>query len=146
MVERAGYRGYIGSRPYFGSRVPQRVQNLVIRDYCEGNAMAFLLSATEYAMPDCHMMLERVLGDLGSVRGVVLYSLFMLPDDAARRRLTYDRVLAAGAELHGAVEALALRSEADVQRFEDLWLVQRWLPHCLSADELSRHTSPGDRL
>ena len=28
------YRGYIFSRPFMDERVPQHVQNIVIRDYC----------------------------------------------------------------------------------------------------------------
>ena len=30
-------RGYIFSRSFMGERVPQHVQNIVIRDYCEKN-------------------------------------------------------------------------------------------------------------
>ena len=44
MSNARGYRGYIGSRPYFGERAPQHVQNLVIRDYCQrlcGQALLF---------------------------------------------------------------------------------------------------------
>ena len=48
----AGHRGYIFSRPFHGNRVPQHVQNMVIRDYCQRNGLNYLLSATEYAMPD----------------------------------------------------------------------------------------------
>ena len=29
-----GFRGYIFSRPFMEERVPQHVQNIVIRDYC----------------------------------------------------------------------------------------------------------------
>ena len=28
-------KGYIFSRPFFGERVPQNVQNIVLRDYCK---------------------------------------------------------------------------------------------------------------
>jgi sporadic carbohydrate cluster protein (TIGR04323 family) len=48
----------------------------------------------------------------------------MLPDDAERRRVVWDRVLASGATLHGAVEDWAVRGAADVARAEDLWLVE----------------------
>jgi sporadic carbohydrate cluster protein (TIGR04323 family) len=123
MTERLGYRGYIGSRPYRGLRAPQHVQNLVVRTYCQRNRMTYLLSATEYAMPGCYIILNEVLDELPHIEGVVLYSLFMLPDDRDRRRTVWDRVLAAGATVHGAVEDWAVRSAADVARTEDWWLV-----------------------
>ncbi len=122
-MQRAGYRGYIGSRPYRGQRAPQHVQNLVIRTYCQRNRMTYLLSATEYAMPGCYIMLNEVLEELPHIEGVVLYSLFMLPEEAERRRAVWNRVLEAGATLHGAVEDWAIRTAADVARAEDLWLV-----------------------
>ena len=33
-----------------GERVPQHVQNIVIKDFCQKNNLHFLLSSTEYAM------------------------------------------------------------------------------------------------
>ena len=54
-------RGYIFCRSFMGERAPQHVQNIVIRDYCERNGLNYLLSATEYAMPQCYIMLEEVL-------------------------------------------------------------------------------------
>jgi sporadic carbohydrate cluster protein (TIGR04323 family) len=122
-MQRAGYRGYIGSRPYRGQRTPQHVQNLVVRSYCQRNRMTYLLSATEYAMPGCYIILNEVLVELPQIEGIVLYSLFMLPEEAARRHAVWDRVLAAGATIHGAVEDWAVRTIADRDRAEDLWLV-----------------------
>ena len=43
-------RGYMSSREFMGERVPQHVQNLVIRNYCNQNKYQYLLSAVEYAM------------------------------------------------------------------------------------------------
>ena len=61
MIKQLGYRGYISSRPSANGRVPQHVQNLVIRDYCATNNLNFLLSAVEYAMPNSFIMLEQVI-------------------------------------------------------------------------------------
>lgn len=127
---RFGYRGYIGSRPYLGQNPPQHVQNLVIRDFCRRKGFDFLLSATEYAMPSCHMMLNQVLAELPVLQGVVLYSLFMLPRDTDKRRAIYRRVLDGGASLHGAVEGQSIHGAADAARVEDIWLIRMALPHC----------------
>ncbi len=124
---RSGYRGYIGSRPVLGNRTPQAVQNLVIRDYCQRAGLSYLLSAVEYAMPHCYMMLNEVLDELPRLQGFVCYTLFMLPETAAQRREIYQRVLAAKATLHTAIEGQVLRTAEDIGRIEDIWLVQQAL-------------------
>ena len=128
MSERSGFRGYIGSRPVRGTAFPQRVQNLVVRDYLSSRGLTFKLSATEYAMPGCYMMLEDVLGELPQLEGIVLFSAFLLPQRKARRMAIYDRILAHSAQLHAALEQLAIRDAADVERFENVIAIARALP------------------
>jgi len=126
MTGRAsGFRGYIGSRSVLGHRTGQHIQNLVIRDYAERRRLLFKLSATEYAMAHCYMMLDQVVGELPAHQGIILYSMFMLPQRAERRQAVYRRVLEAGCSLHGAAEDIVLATEADIRRWEDIWLVQR---------------------
>jgi sporadic carbohydrate cluster protein (TIGR04323 family) len=117
-------RGYVTSRPFFDNRVPQHVQNIVIRDYCQRRGFEYLLSATEYAMPACYMMLEDALNELGQIDGLAMYSIFLLPRRQSRRLEIYRKVLAQGASLHGAVENFAMQTEADIRRVEDIWTVQ----------------------
>jgi sporadic carbohydrate cluster protein (TIGR04323 family) len=126
MPERTGHRGYIGARPLDGSRTPQHVQNIVIRDYARRRNLHYLLSAVEHIMPGSYMILEDVLDELPRLRGIICYSIFMLPPDQARRRAIYDRVLGEGADLHTAVEEISLRSKADVEAIEDILLVQKY--------------------
>lgn len=118
------FRGYVTSRPFFDNRVPQHVQNIVIRDYCQRRGFEYLLSATEYAMPACYMMLEDALNELGQIDGLAMYSIFLLPRRQSRRLDIYRKVLARGASLHGAVENIAMQSPSDIQRIEDIWMVQ----------------------
>ena len=56
MPERSGHRGYIGARPLNGSRTPQHVQNIVIRDYAKRKNLQYLLSAVEHIMPGSYMI------------------------------------------------------------------------------------------
>lgn len=126
MSKRSGYRGYIASRPIRGETTPQHVQNLVIRDYCAKLKVPFLLSATEYAMPSCYMILESALDELPQIEGLVCFSFFMLPQRAERRRAIYDRVLKAGATLHSALEGIVLRHEKDIALLEDIFMVDQF--------------------
>lgn len=123
-----GYRGYIASRPVRGASTPQHVQNLVIRDYAARNGLDFKLSATEYAMDGCYLMLEAVLGDLANLDGILLYSVFMLPQDRERRHAVYRSVLDSKKTLHGALENLQLSDDRDVERLEDIFLVAQFAP------------------
>jgi sporadic carbohydrate cluster protein (TIGR04323 family) len=127
MSGRPGHRGYIASRPIQGNRVPQAVQNLVIRDYAKRHGLVYLLSATELMMPNCFMALTQALDELPRIGGLILYSLFMLPDRPGPRREIYQRVLEAGAELHAAVESMRLAAPTDTGRWEELWLVSEAL-------------------
>jgi len=124
MAELQGHRGYIGSRSYFGDRTPQHVQNLVVRDFCQRNGLLFLISATEYIMDGCYVMLEEVMTELPKIDGIVLYSIFMLPTDAGHRQDIYRRVLSAEVDISGAVENLRIQSEADIQTVEDIWAIK----------------------
>jgi sporadic carbohydrate cluster protein (TIGR04323 family) len=115
-----GYRGYVFSRAVDSHRVPQHIQNLVIRDYAQRRKLHYLLSATEYAMPGCYLMLEQVLGDLEAIGGVILYSMFMLPPSAPQRSEIYRRIIDGHAALHAAVEGFILQSEMDIERWENV--------------------------
>jgi sporadic carbohydrate cluster protein (TIGR04323 family) len=126
----SGYRGYIASRPILGERAPQHVQNLVVRNYAQRRGLTFLLSATEWAMDECHMILGQVLDEIEALDGIIAYSLFMLPADPALRAPIWRRILDAGRSFHGAVEGIAVTDRADVERVEDLWLARTVLGHC----------------
>ena len=127
MIKQLGYRGYISRLPVAGGRVPQSVQQLVIRDYCAGNNMHLLLSTTEYAVPNCHIMLEQVFQEAVNNQGVVLYSLFQLPRNSKTRHRIYDIILENNIELHMALEGLVIKDNESVQRVEDIWLVDQTL-------------------
>ena len=111
-----------------GSHFPQRVQNLVVRDYAQRRGLPFRLSLTEYAMPGCTMMLETLLGELDQLDGIVLFSVFTLPERRAHRRSIFERVLAAGKSLHAALENLVVRTAEDDARWDDLIEVSALLP------------------
>lgn len=141
MSERIGHRGYIGSRSYFGANPPQHVQNLVIRDFCSRNGFRFLLSATEYIMPSCYMILEDLMDEAPKLNGIVCYSIFMLPMRRQRRQDIVGRVLAHGATLHGAVENLHIRSDEDLAGLQTLWAMREMHTSSTNSPVSSHNTS-----
>jgi len=126
VTKKPGYRGYIASRAVRGETTPQHVQNLVIRDYAAKQKITFLLSATEYAMPACYMMLSSVLEELDTIEGIILFSVFMLPKNRDRRLAVYKRILDTGSVLHTALEGIVLRKASDISLIDDMFLVDQF--------------------
>lgn len=124
---RKGYRGYIRARQEMGRSVPQHLQQLVMRDYCKKNNLTFLLSATEYLMPGCTHVLDAVLGDLDHLEGIVMYSLYLMPESKEKRRRMYERLFEKGCALHCAAEGIVIANWDDVAKIEDTWLIKEVL-------------------
>ncbi len=129
MSNQLGYRGYIGSRPVRRTSFPHRVQNLVVRDYAKRRGFSYKLSATEYAMAGCYMMLEGVMQELPTLEGVILFSLFMLPQRREKRLEIYRKILEQNCQLHAALEDMVLTKEEDIKEFEEMINVVNTLPH-----------------
>ena len=113
-------------------RVPQHVQNIVLRDYCQRHSLKYLLSAVEYEMPQCHLILYQVLQELPKLDGIALYSLFQLPENKKERNSVIHQVLKYKKTLHFAVEGLQLKNETEHKRIETIWQVRQTLPSSLS--------------
>ena len=114
------WRGYVFSREIGKQIVPQRVQNLVIRTCAERHDLTYLLSATEYYMDDCYMMLKSTLDELYEIGGIIFYSTHQLPADTSERMKIYDKVLSSKKGLRFALEDLAIFNRKDLQTIEDL--------------------------
>ena len=127
----SGVRRYIFSRPFMGERVPQHVQNLVIRDYCKKKGIQYLLSATEYAMAGSHLILQQIMDELPQLEGIVFYSLFLLPEQKRDRDRVCKVILENKKTIFFAVEGLLMSNKIEHDRIETLWQVQKILPQCL---------------
>ncbi len=129
-------RGYIFSRPFMEERVPQHVQNLVIRDYCSKKNIQYLLSATEYAMENSALILRQLVKDLPSIDGIVAYSIFQMPEDDDERQSIFNSVLSFKKEIHFALEGLSIYDIETYNHIENIWKVKKTLPHCDSLEIL----------
>jgi sporadic carbohydrate cluster protein (TIGR04323 family) len=123
-------KGYIFSRSFMGERVPQHVQNLVIRDYCNKNKFQYLLSATEYAMEGCHLILEQLIQEISSMDGIALYSMYQLPEESNKRKEIYNKITISEKSLHFCVEGPSLFNQDSIHRVENSWKVKTVLPNC----------------
>ena len=76
-----------------GERVPQNIQNLVIRDFCEKNNLLYNLSASEYSMSNSHKILDQIIEELKNLDGIVAYSIFQLPNNNKKRYTVLNHVI-----------------------------------------------------
>ena len=113
-----------------GERIPQSVQNLVIRDYCSKKKIQFILSSTEYSMSNSNLILIKSINDLNKIDGIVGYSLFQLPSEKLIRRSIKKLILSKKKELHFALENIILNSDASIDEIENIWMIKNSLPFC----------------
>ncbi len=123
QITRGLYKGYISSRPFQGERVPQRIQNMAIKSYCEVHGLTFALSATEYAMEDSFLILEQLLSEMSQWAGIICYSVFQLPAKNIYRKDVLSRVVSSNT-MHFALEELSVSSKEDIARLDDIWSVK----------------------
>ena len=118
-------RGYIFSRQFMGERVPQNIQNLVIRDYCQKGNNKFLLSATEYAMDNSSYIFNQILRDINNIDGIVAYSVFQLPCDDKTRIDSLSLIVGQGKQIHFAAESLKVVNNHDINRINLIWKTRK---------------------
>ena len=123
-------RGYIFSRKFLGERIPQSIQNLTIRDYCSRNNIMYLLSATEYAMKNSSKVLFKIINEINK-EGIVLYSLFQLPNEFSQRDKIYKIAIKNKKKIYFALENRILNNKDDIQTIEDILNIKEVLPNCL---------------
>ena len=107
-------RGYIASGEFNGHRIPQHIQNQIVRSYCDTNNLEFVLSRAEYwinGSTDCQLWAALKEG----FKHIVFYSIWQLPKRESVRREVYQYCTKNKITLHFAVEQM--RSDANNEVF-----------------------------
>jgi sporadic carbohydrate cluster protein (TIGR04323 family) len=118
-------RGYNFSRPFMGERVPQHVQNIVIKDFCTKNNLNFLLSATEYSMNNSSYILSELINDLDNMHGIVAYSIFQLPEENKKRKEFLRKILKKKKIIFFACENLKVTNNIEMKEIDTLWKIRK---------------------
>jgi sporadic carbohydrate cluster protein (TIGR04323 family) len=117
-------KGYIFSRPFFGERAPQHVQNIVLRDYCNKYNYNFLLSGTEYTQKNSTYILSELLKNINFYNGLLFYSLLQLPTKREYRHNVYSTIINKKKEIHFAVENISAKTKKDFVEVEKIFLIK----------------------
>jgi len=110
-----------------GERVPQHVQNIVLRDFARRKDVRLLLSASEYALENSDLVLQTVVQNLGDADGIMMYSVFQLPADRKARFGIWNDVVGRNKEIMFAVEDLFVSNQDDVAHIELIWGIRQAL-------------------
>jgi len=126
-------KGYISSREMRDNViVDQSIQNLVIRKSCENKNFNFILSATEYGMKNCYLMLNQLFVDLKKNKfdGIAFYSIQQLPKEINFKRKIYKTVYKNKKKLFFAIEDILIKNKKDIFYLENLIKIQSLLKFC----------------
>ena len=123
-------RGYMTSRPFMGERVPQHIQNQVIRNFCIQNNFQYLLSVVEYSIVNSSLILNQLFNETKNIDGIGFYSLFQLPESDKKRREFLSKIIKKKKFIFFAVENKVISSKTDIERIENIWLIKKTLLKC----------------
>tara|TARA_B100001758_G_C18352202_1_gene580526 strand:- start:185 stop:580 length:396 start_codon:yes stop_codon:yes gene_type:complete len=124
-------KGYIFSRSFMGERAPQHVQNIVIRDFCKKNSLAYSLSATEYRMKNTFLILKDIVSKLNNFDGIVAYSLFQMPSNLKERNKILKKIIKDKKFIFFAVEQIKVSNQSQLDKINSIWDIKKTLPECL---------------
>ena len=124
-------RGYSFSRPFMGERVPQHIQNIVIKEFCKKEKLNYLLSGIEYSMKNSNLILDQLVNDLKHIDGIVAYSIFQMPYDNLKRSRIFLKIIKSKKSLYFATEGLKISNKYEAERIETIWLIRKTLDNCL---------------
>ncbi|OIQ19535.1 MAG: hypothetical protein BM556_03360 [Bacteriovorax sp. MedPE-SWde] len=114
------WKSYITS----DSNIPQRIQNMIIREYYNDNNIPFSLSATE--LNGCNnIVLETITEDSHNFDAVILYSINSLPNSVKKSKDICEKILNNGTELHFAYEKIVIKDPDNIQQIEDIVLTKK---------------------
>lgn len=113
-----------------GERVPQHIQNIVIKDFCQKKKLNFLLSFTEYAIPNSFHILNQLSDNVKGLYGVVIYSLFQLPRDKDKRFKIVQKFIKKKKILFFACESLEISNIQEYKRVEKILLAEEIYANC----------------
>ena len=110
-------RGYIASGEFNGNRMPQHLQNQIVKSYCDANGLEFVLSRAEYWInggTQCQLWAALNEG----FKNIVFFSLWQLPNSNKDRDKVYQFCAHNHIILHFATERMHVNP--DESSFADL--------------------------
>jgi len=120
--------GYISSRPINGNYIPQKVQNILAREYCKNNNYVYYMGAAEFMSRDSFSVLKSEISRLCKSekehKGIVCYSIDMLPSSDVTEHLVKS-IIKRDKSLHFFLEDLCVSNPIELLNLLDLLRFKR---------------------
>jgi sporadic carbohydrate cluster protein (TIGR04323 family) len=138
MLTRKGFRGYCTHNAFGEYRMPVPAQNILYRDYANKNGLYFKLSVNELFFKKCFLHLFALLDELEWLEGILMCSIFMLPQDKGIRQKIYERLLESDCELHFVLENFILKNINNVEELEQIFQLRKMTENCTEINQLAK--------
>ena len=112
------YLGYNFCSAIEGNLIPQRLQNLCIRDYAASHLLKVAFSASEYSDPSQALILFAQFETASTLAGCIFFSIQLLPADDRLRKRFFSLIREHRLSVHFALENLRLLPDEDPQTIE----------------------------
>jgi sporadic carbohydrate cluster protein (TIGR04323 family) len=117
--------GYIFSREIDDNIIPQKVQNLVIRDYAQRFNMNLILSSTEYKIKNSFLILDSLIAKkTNKYKGIIIYSLFMLKNYSKLNKIL-EKVKKNNIRLFCALEEIEISNNSDLNSLKKIFFINK---------------------
>ena len=118
-------KGYVSSSSINNNFIPQKLQNLLIRDFCSNNSLSLNLSSIEYSKSV--LILKSLLKELRYIDGIVFFSIYQLPKNEKLRLKIYNQTIKNKKTLYFALENKSVIKKIDFQNIEDIFRINNVL-------------------
>jgi sporadic carbohydrate cluster protein (TIGR04323 family) len=110
------YVGYVGNNTNFDYKIPQRFQRSIIDEYCAEIGIRTVGYQFENEGLEWLPILEHYIEQKPT--GIVMNSIYSLPDDLDRRNFLLDKALDLGVIMIFATEVIVMKTEKDVAKIK----------------------------
>ena len=116
------FAGYINLKPINGVIFPSYAQNQINKEFIVNKLKGqFFLATNENTYGSNNIVLVSLLKEK-SIKGVVIISVFSLPDNFQDRKNIYNICLKNKKEIHFIFEELILKKKKDIEKIEDSFI------------------------
>jgi sporadic carbohydrate cluster protein (TIGR04323 family) len=141
MKQMKTFKGYISSRKLSdGNYVPQKIQNMTIRNVCERYNVKYELSAAEYIFNNSFIMLQNIIDrSLKKNDGIIFYSIFQLPEEYKKRNIYLDQIIKKKKQIIFSNEKLFIQSKIDLMLVNDYIYLSKEIKNCPTKELINQN-------
>tara|TARA_A100000164_G_scaffold353607_1_gene360398 strand:+ start:866 stop:1309 length:444 start_codon:yes stop_codon:yes gene_type:complete len=113
-------RGYVQNNRFGPYCLPVVFQNRLLKQYCDEKKMIFALPQGEIVFSKNYIQLRSLIKKLKPNEGIIMISIFMLPDQSLDRNKIFINLMKKNIECHFLFENLIAKSQKEYEKINDL--------------------------